>query len=433
VKPRILLVDDDRAFRVSTAALLEAYFEIVEAEDGAAAVEALGRSTFDLMMLDLRMPGIQGIDLVEVLRARGEGVPILMISGYGTVDTAVRALHVGADDFLTKPVEPEELISRARRLIEDRPRLEAEPRATRLLGRSAGIRAVIDDIGRVASSSTTVLITGETGTGKELVARSVHEASPRASKPFVAINSAGLSEGILESQLFGHVRGAFTGADRDAEGLFTAADGGTIFLDEVGDVSPSAQKRLLRVLQEGEVLPVGAVKPHLVDVRVIAATHQDLAESVQANDFREDLYYRLNVFGVHLPPLRDRAEDLPLLVEHFLRSIGVSPGPAVSPLAMRRLLQHAWPGNIRQLFSALESARIRSEGETIHIHHLPPEIRGDESNKVMRYDGRDSAHDERAAVEAALEQAGGAKAEAARLLGMSRTTLWRKLRDLGME
>ena len=431
--PRVLLVDDDRAFRRSTSALLEPEFEVVGAEDGAAAVRALEGGDFDLVMMDVRMPGIQGVDLVEVLRSRGEGVPILMISGFGSVDTAVRALHVGADDFLTKPVEPEELISRARRLIEERPRIGEGGVGSRIQGRTPAIRDVVADVERVAPAHTTVLITGETGTGKEIVARSVHEASRRADGPFVAINSAGLAEGTLESQLFGHVRGAFTGAARDHEGLFVAADGGTIFLDEVGDMSPSAQKRLLRVLEAGEVLPVGSTVPRSVDVRVLAATHRDLADEADAGRFREDLLYRLDVFRIHLPPLRERTEDIPLLVEHYLRSIGAGPGPGVSPSAMRRLLDHSWPGNVRQLFSALESARIRSEGGVIHVHHLPSAVRGSAEEDPVRYPGSHSLEEERTAIRVALQQTGGRKAEAAELLGMSRTTLWRRLKDLEME
>ena len=383
---RILLVDDDRAFRVSTSALLrEEGHRVVEAASGQEGVEALKAGGFDLILLDLRMPGVDGIQIVEVLRRWGEGVPILMISGYGTVETAVKALHTGADDFLTKPVEPDVLTGKVADLLERRPSLEnrRDALAGNLVGRSPGMHEVFEAMKKVAPSDATVLILGETGTGKELVARGIHDGSDRANGPFVAVNCASLAEGLLESELFGHVRGAFTGAVRDKPGLFRAAHGGTLFLDEIGDISSSLQHRLLRVLQEKELTPVGDVRPQKVDVRVLAATHRDLREDMSAGRFREDLYYRLDVFRIRIPPLRSRRTDIPLLVEHFLRGKRASPldaaeggsGPAwtVSPLAMRLLQSHPWPGNVRELFSVLESARIRA-GEAVEsrLSIFPP-------------------------------------------------------------
>jgi DNA-binding NtrC family response regulator len=450
VRARILLVDDDRAFRVSTSTLLqEEGYRVVEVETGQAAVDVLKDGSFDLILLDLRMPGVDGIQIVEVLRCWGEGIPILMISGYGTVETAVKALHTGADDFLTKPVEPDVLTGKVADLLERRPSLgeAGKPSHNRLVGRSQGIAEVVQAVERVAPSDTTVLIQGETGTGKELVAREIHEASRRKDGPFVAVNCGALAESLLESELFGHVTGAFTGAVRDKPGLVQVADGGTLFLDEIGDVSPALQHRLLRVLQEREFTPVGEVKPRAVDVRVLAATHKDLGEEIQTGRFREDLYYRLNVFRIHIPPLRSRKADIPLLVEHFLsqRKVeGHTPhkGDApitVSPLAMRLLQSHPWPGNIRELFSVLESALIRGgEGVRIEAQHLPPEIReakggARQEGDSTRYSQSVPAEAEREAILAALAEAGGVRSVAARRLGMGRTTLWRKMKEYGIE
>lgn len=463
---RILLVDDDRAFRISTSTLLREEGHLVEeAADASQAVEALKQGGFDLILLDLRMPGMGGIDLVEVLRRWGEGTPILMISGFGTVETAVEALHTGADDFLTKPVEPDVLTGKVADLLERRPTLrEGVSRAPGgMVGRAPVMQELFRAMEKVAPSGTTVLIQGETGTGKELVARALHEASGRKGGPFVAVNCGSLSENLLESELFGHVKGAFTGAIKDKPGLFQAAHRGTLFLDEIGDVSPGLQHRLLRVLQEKEFMPVGDVKPRRVDVRVLAATHKDLKVETREGRFREDLYYRLNVFRLDVPPLRERTPDIPLLVEHFLRSrlrggsggesrdtgtegegktAEAGPLPSrVSPLAMRLLQSHDWPGNVRELFSVLESAHIRSQDTgRIEAQHLPRELREGSKNEFRgedeeadRYVPPDSPGAEREAVLAALDEAGGARSRAARILGMSRTTLWRKMKEYGIQ
>ena len=445
VPGRILLVDDDRAFRISTSTLLrEEGYPVVEAANGQEAVEALKGGGFDLILLDLRMPGVDGIQLVEVLRRWGEAIPILMISGFGTVETAVKALHTGADDFLTKPVEPDVLTGKVADLLEKRPSLRdgSPPGPAILVGRCRAVREILRAIEKVAPSTTTVLIQGETGTGKELVARGIHDSSDRASGPFVAVNCASLAEGLLESELFGHMKGAFTGAIRDKPGLFRAAHGGTLFLDEIGDISPGLQHRLLRVLQEKEFIPVGDVKSQKVDVRILAATHRDLKEAISAGDFRQDLYYRLNVFPIEVPPLRERKTDIPLLVEHFLRSrVGASSGRVVSPLAMRLLQAHAWPGNVRELFSVLESALIRAgDGARIEAQHLPPDIRENKTSgeardlgSADRYAMSESPESEREAIVTALKEAGGTRTEAARILGMGRTTLWRKLKEYGID
>jgi two-component system response regulator AtoC len=354
-----------------------------------------------------------------------------MISGYGTVDAAVRALHAGADDFLTKPVEPDVLSTRVRELLERRPSAAAvTPTTHGLIGRSTAMREVFTALHQVAPTDATVLITGETGTGKELVAAAVHEFSPRRGKPFLAVNCGALAAGLLESELFGHLRGAFTGAMRDKTGLFEAADGGTIFLDEIGEVPPPLQLRLLRVLQEREVTRVGDVRARKINVRVVAATNRDLRALVKEGAFREDLFYRLHVFPIRVPALRDRASDIPLLVTTKL-----SAPNAIAPLAMRLLREYAWPGNVRELFAAVESASIRASGARIDAQHLPEEVRAagaEEADAKTRYRAVDDAAEEREAIRAALELTEGAVTRAAELLGMGRTTLWRKMRALGL-
>jgi DNA-binding NtrC family response regulator len=438
---RILVVDDDRVFRLSTAALLRADgHDVHTAAGGQEAVEALRASRFDLVLLDVKMPGTDGIGVVEALRLWGDSIPILMISGFGTVDDAVRALHVGADDFLTKPVEPDLLSERVGELLERRPsaaRLDPAGQEG-MVGRAPAMVELRDALRQVAPTDTTVLITGETGTGKELAAAAVHKLSARRAGPFLAVDCGALADGLLESELFGHVKGAFTGAVKDKAGLFEAAAGGTIFLDEIGGVSFALQQRLLRVLQEREVTRVGAVRPTRVDVRVIAATNRDLRSEVQAGRFREDLFYRLNVFPLTLPPLRERAGDIPLLVEHALNRLGrpATARTSCSPFAMRLLRAHPWPGNVRELFAAVESAIIRAGDRRIEAQHLPPELRVavDQRGDSHRYHaGAVDAHGERAAIAAALEQTGGGLAQAASLLGMGRTTLWRKLKAYGIE
>lgn len=432
---RVLIVDDDRAFRRSTAELLrQEGYDVETAEDAASAGERMGSSVFDLVLLDLRMPGVDGMGVLETLRRRGEDVPILMVSGFGSIDSAVRSLQLGADDFLSKPVDPAVLCGRVSDLLERRPTGDTATGRSGIVGHSPGMKKIFEAIEQVASTDTTVLLQGDTGTGKELVARYLHERSSRASRPFIAVNCAGLSEGLLESELFGHLRGAFTGAIADKIGLFESADGGTLFLDEVGDMSLRLQQRLLRVLQEREVTPVGAVETLAVDVRVIAATHRNLRREVAGGRFREDLFYRLNVFPIRLPPLRERTEDIPLLIERALRRLRERSArelpSAVSPFAMRLLQSHDWPGNVRELFAAVESSAIRAgDAARIEAQHLPAGIRRTDARETTRYQAAAAAADEAAAIRAALEEAAGVRTRAAEMLGMSRTTLWRKMRD----
>lgn len=435
---KILIVDDDRAFGLSTAALLRGEgYDVGLAHDAQDAVAQLRDTRFDLMLADLRMPGLDGIQLVEALRLWGEALPILMISGAGTIDSAVRALHAGAEDFLTKPVEPDVLFARVAEALDRAPRITTLADSFGIVGRSPAIRAVLDSITRVAPTDATVLILGETGTGKELVARAIHRASARADGPFVAVNCASLAEGLLESELFGHVRGAFTGAVRDRVGVFETASRGSILLDEIGDMSLTLQQRLLRVLQEREVVRVGSSRATTVDVRVIASTHRNLHGLVQDGQFRQDLLYRLNVFPISIPPLRDRPEDIPLLVAHGLDHLRARDPRAqrlsVSAFALRALRTHHWPGNVRELLAALETAAITASFQRIEVQHLPIAVREAVATQhEVRYRAPASHDAERSAIIAALEHSGGAVSRAAELLGMGRTTLWRKLKAYGI-
>jgi two-component system response regulator HydG len=434
---RLLLVDDDHGFRLSTSALLrQDGYEVEVAGDGKEAVNALRRQRFDLLLLDLRLPGTDGLRIVEALRLWGEEIPILMISGFGTVEAAVEALHLGADDFLTKPVEPDVLSARIADLLERRPGSLPGSTFAGMIGRSEPMQLVFDAVRRVAPTDTTVLVTGETGTGKELVARAIHAHSARASSNLLTVNCAALPEGLLESELFGHMRGSFTGAVSDKPGLFEAASGGTLFLDEIGDMSLALQQRLLRALEEREVRRIGALRVTAVDVRIIAATHRDLRGAVSSGAFREDLFYRLNVFTIGLPPLRERRADIPLLVESRLAALRRERRRlTASPLAMRMLRGYAWPGNVRELTAALESAAIRADGDRIEAQHLPPELRAASErghSSAERYRTAAPADDERATILAALERAEGNRARAAEMMGMGRTTLWRKMRLYGI-
>ncbi|MBC7894706.1 MAG: sigma-54-dependent Fis family transcriptional regulator [Cytophagaceae bacterium] len=434
---RILVVDDDRTFRRSTCALLRSDgYAADDVEDGQAALEALREQRYDLMLLDLRMPGIDGLQLIEALRIRGHGIPVLMISGFGTVDLAVRSLHLGADDFLTKPVEPDVLSNRVAELLERRPSVARPGRPSpEIIGRSSAIRETLHKVDRVAPTETTVLITGETGVGKELVARAVHRLSPRAQGLFLAVNCGALAESLLESELFGHVKGSFTGAVRDRIGVIESAQGGTLFLDEVGEMSLGLQQRLLRVLQEREVTRVGAIRPVAVDIRVVAATNKDLQALIRAGRFREDLYYRLAVFTLDVPPLRERSEDIPLLVQHAIDRLRARVPQwgdlSCSPFALRALRAFDWPGNVRHLLGAIESAAVLAGGQRIEMQHLPTEVRETlDGPSQPRYRAPGDGDEERARIRWALERSEGSLTRAADLLGMGRTTLWRKLKAM---
>jgi DNA-binding NtrC family response regulator len=450
---RILIIDDDRAFRVGTGALLtDEGYDVTAVESGEAGLAALEEDRFDLVLLDLRMEGMSGLEVLEQVRAGGSRIPVVMLTGYATVDTAVEALKRGANDYLTKPCDNDHLRAKIRTTLA-RHRLPPGEGTSRITATSEEMRGVLEAIAKVAPTDATVLVRGATGTGKELVARAIHESSPRADRAFLPVNCSALAEGVLESELFGHARGAFTGAVADRRGVFEEASGGTIFLDEIGDVSPAMQAKLLRVLQEREVTPVGTARPVQVDVRVIAATHQDLERLVEEDRFRSDLYFRLKVFQVVLPDLRDRPDDIPSLVssavERWNRQVR-DPERRVTgwtPEAEAALLAYDWPGNVRELMAAVEHACINAQGGEIGVADLPGEILGGgrdtEGRATAGRDGADPAADsrryqapdpesERRAIIEALRKAEGNRTRAAADLGMGRTTLWQKLKAYGI-
>jgi DNA-binding NtrC family response regulator len=447
-RPRILIVDDDRAFRVGTGALLaDEGYDVEAVPGGAAGLARLREESFDMVLLDLRMEGRTGLSVLEELRGAGNDIPVLMLTGYATVDSAVAALKLGADDYLTKPCDNQLLRAKIRSILARREPVLG-PGGSRLAGTSPRLREVRRAIARVAPTESTVLLRGATGTGKELIARALHEESPRRSQPFLAVNCSSLSEGILESELFGHARGSFTGAVQDRKGLFEEASGGTLFLDEVGDVSAGMQSKLLRVLQEREVVRVGTSRTVPVDVRVIAATHRDLEAMVEDGSFRKDLYFRLKVFQIRVPELRERVEDIGALAAAAVARWNERSEPSrritgVSEEALELMRGYDWPGNVRELMGAVEYAAIVSEGGRILAHHLPEEIReaaalaapaGGErrdegrGGESRRYVAPDAAS-EREAILQALEEAKGNRTRAAAALGMGRTTLWQKLKE----
>ncbi|MBF0513123.1 MAG: sigma-54-dependent Fis family transcriptional regulator [Desulfovibrionaceae bacterium] len=452
--PSLLVVDDDPGHLAMLTTLIRGWGYATEgAHSGEAAVETALRRPFDLILMDVRMAGISGIEALRAVKASNPAIPILIMTAYSTVESAVEALKAGAYDYLTKPLDFDVLrLSLARAL--EHAGLRKENEALRrelgqaegvgLIGASRAMRRVLDMVAMIAPSEATVLISGETGSGKELVARAIHKASARASGPLVAVNCAALAESLLESELFGHEKGAFTGAERRREGRFKQADGGTVFLDEIGEVSAAMQLRLLRVLQEREVVRVGGNETLPVDVRVLAATNRDLRALVADGRFRQDLYYRLNVVALHLPPLRERAGDIPLLAAHFLQKYGAKNKKNVqgfTPAAMDCLLRHPWPGNVRELENAVERAVVLSTGAIAGERELPPELLAGVAVTAPAAQNPVGAaaalpvmlleDAEKIAVLAAMREAEGNKSQAARMLGVTRKTLHAKLRKYG--
>ena len=395
----VLVVDDKEMMRDSVGATLQrAGLGVVTATDGNAAIESIARRRPDAVVTDLRMPGMTGLELLEKIRAIDEDLPVVLMTAYGAVETAVQAIKLGAFDYLTKPFEGDELVVAVKRAIEHGRlvrenallRRAGEEGAApggagrmrgldRLVGTSAAMRRVREQVMAVAESAGTVLVYGESGTGKEVVARAIHDLSPRASEPFLAVNCAALSESLLESELFGHEKGAFTGAERLRKGRFELADGGTLLLDEISEVSTQVQAKLLRVLQERSFERVGSSISIGVDVRVIATSNRDLPKAVARGEFRQDLFFRLNVLPIHLPPLRDRLEDVPALAEHFLRIIAereARPGRRFDDAAMAALMSYSWPGNVRELQNICERAAVLSRSEVIGRDLVEPWLGG---------------------------------------------------------
>jgi len=386
IRQRVLVVDDKENMRRLVVRILADAFEVEEADDGARALALVATRAYDVVVTDIRMPGADGFELLAAVKARAPATEVVLMTGYATVQDAVRAMKQGAFDYLEKPFDPDAALAvvqraAARKRLGDDARLAAPPGDEdafhALVGRSAPMRGVYRLLEKAAAVDATVLLAGETGTGKELAARAIHYHSPRKERRFVPVNCGALPAELVESELFGHARGAFTGAAAAKPGLFQEAEGGTIFLDEVGELPLPAQVKLNRVLQEKEIRRVGETQATAVNVRVVAATHRDLKEEVRAGRFREDLFYRLNVFSVTLPPLRERSEDVPLLAAHFLEKHARALRRTLrgfSPDAMRLLAGHAWPGNVRELENVVERAVAIAGGELVEADDLPPDV-----------------------------------------------------------
>ena len=451
-KARILIVDDERGIRALCSEVLRRAGHAVEVADThGAGLAAAAASPFDLIFCDINLPDRDGLSMLPVLLEREPRPTIILMTGFPSVETAVRGMKLGARDYLTKPFTPDELrLVCDRALTEDAMRREnaALRRAlaySNLVGRSPAMRQLEDTVAKVAGTDVTALIYGESGTGKELVARALHYEGQRASKPFIPVNCGALVDTLLESELFGHVRGAFTGAEQAKQGLFVAASGGTLFLDEIAELPLALQPKLLRVLQDGEIKPVGGVEPSKVDMRVIAATNRNLQEAVAAGAFREDLFYRLNVITIEVPPLRERREDIPLLAQHFAAESARRARrgcPDISAHAMDWLSAQPWPGNVRQLENAVERAVVLATGNLLDVDDFRPRTPPAAAAAPQSSPSSDNAGPkellsldelERIHILRVLDACGGQKTRASAVLGINRTTLWKKLRQYGIE
>jgi len=450
---RILLIDDDAGLRRSLALILgDAGYEVLQAEDGEAGLNAALEHRPDLILCDVRMPRLDGLGFLQRYGESGGDALVLVMTAYGSLELAIEAMKRGAYDYLPKPFGADEVLLTVRKAEEReqlrkeigrlRQEVQVDRRFGEIIAGSGAMRKALDVVEKVARHTSTVLITGASGTGKELVARLIHRESPRATAPFLPVNCGGIPEQLLESEFFGYVKGAFTGADRDRGGLFEAADNGTLFLDEVGELPATLQVKLLRALQEGEVRRVGATETRRVNVRVIAATNKDLEEAVEAGEFRQDLYYRLAVVPIHLPSLRARREEIPELAHHLLAKHGVRLGveiDGIEPAAMELLLAYPWPGNIRELENVLERALVLTEGPRITVEDLPEAVRRPapegpasmadaDDLSVKRHGARLEKH----LIQLALDRTGGNKTQAADLLELSPRALRYKIQEYGI-
>ncbi|HUH06123.1 MAG TPA: sigma-54 dependent transcriptional regulator [Kofleriaceae bacterium] len=448
---RILVIDDERGIRSLCGDVLRRagyHVEVADTGNGGLAAAAAGLP-FDLVFCDINLPDTDGVTVLGQLLQRNPAPTVILITAYPSVDTAVRGMKLGARDYVTKPFTPDELRMTAERAIaEDAMRREnAELRQTlaygNLVGRSPAMQALYETVRKVARSDATVLITGESGTGKELVARALHYEGQRASKPFVPVNCGALVESLLESELFGHVRGAFTGAEQPKRGLFVAASSGTLFLDEIGELPLQLQPKLLRALQDGEIKPVGGVDATMVDVRLVAATNRDLRQGVAQGTFREDLYYRLNVITIEVPALRERREDIALLAHYFAERgavRAVQARPEISDEALEWLSAQAWPGNVRELENAVERAVVLASGPTLGVEDFQPRGRAAMPLSPMSAEAAPPPDEmaslddvEKGHILRVLSACQGQKTRASAILGINRTTLWKKLRQYGIE
>jgi two-component system response regulator HydG len=448
---RVLIVDDDEAHAEALAEGLEIDgFVCRIAPSGLAGVELASEQSFDAVLTDLVMHDLSGIEVLKEVRRLQPDAVVLLITGHGSLETAIDAMREGAADYLQKPVRLAELRTRLSKALEAsslrRENVELRRQIDKrfgfegIVGHSPAMQRVFEILVQVSATNATVLVLGESGTGKELVARAIHANSPRRERRFVAVNCAALSEGLIESELFGHVKGAFTGAVAAKEGRIVYADGGTLFLDEVGDMPLATQAKLLRVLETREVQPVGGNTLQRVDIRLVAATNRDLRRMVREGTFREDLLFRLQVVAVELPPLRQRAGDVPLLVEHFLVELAAQHGRAVrgiAPEARAALVRYEWPGNVRELRNVVENMVLLARGDVLELEDVPEGVREGAAESHARADGyrlagRSLSDVERDLIEANLELAGGNREKAARILGMGERTLYRKLKEYGL-
>jgi DNA-binding NtrC family response regulator len=444
----ILVVDDDADMReLAQDVLKDRGHQVTTAGSGEEAFKCLAEADYFVVLTDLRMKGMQGLELLAQIKRDYPDINVILMTGFGSVETAVEAMKHGASDYLTKPVKKDELVRVVERVLREtalrrevnrlRKEVHKEYSFHQILGKSKAIQAVFELIRRVADSPTNVLITGESGTGKELVAKAIHYNSSRKEAPFVPVNCAAIPEQLLESELFGHMRGAFTDAKTDKRGLFEEAQKGTLFLDEISELPLMLQAKILRAIQEREIRRVGATKPVSVDVRIIAATNLNLGEEVKHKRFREDLYYRLNVIELKLPPLRERLEDIPLLVAAFLKKCSEAAGKeikGVSESALAMLMDYAWPGNVRELENVIERAVTLTRGEKVSPDDLPLAVQGARGDRRVLDEAAEKSlplHEiEKEYIKKILDKTGGNKYQAAHALGIDRKTLYRKLAEI---
>jgi two-component system response regulator HydG len=447
MKPSVMVIDDLDSARQMVKRALSRSYDVYDFASVAEALPALDRAPFDCVVTDLRMPGIDGLEGLKRFHAKIPELPVVIVTAFATVETAVEAMKAGAFDYLKKPFEPEELELLVGRAVEHM-RLRRENQQLRsaldgtfsvqgIVGRSAAMRDLVSILERVAPTDVPILVEGESGTGKDMVARALHGMSKRAAGPYIALNMSAIPENLAESELFGHEKGSFTGADAARAGFFAEAEGGTLFLDEIGLLPLTLQAKLLRVLQDGDYMPVGSRRARKANVRVVCATNEDLKRNVESGKFREDLYYRIRVVPLRLPPLRERKEDIPLLVEHLVKKHALRLGrPPLRPdaEAMRALLDHPWPGNVRELEHALERALLLARGDALTLGDLPPELKAPEGDHDHGEGGYRNARDawEKRYFQDLLDEAGGSVAKAADLAGLHRSTLYEKLARMGL-
>jgi len=447
---RILIIDDEENFRHMLSVILrKERYEVETASNGEEGLQRMAVSTFDQILCDIRMPQMDGMEFLNEAQKMGMDIPIIMMSAYGTVDTAIKAMKIGAYDYISKPFKPDEIILTLKK-AEERERLrkenellrkevEKEYSFTNIVSKNEKMQKIFEVIKKVAQYKSTILITGESGTGKELVARALHYNSDRSQRPFIAVNCGAIPENLLESELFGHVKGAFTDAIRTKKGLFEEADGGTLFLDEIGELPLQLQVKLLRVLQDGEIRRVGESKSMQIDVRIVTATVKDLTKEVNEGRFREDLFYRLNVLPIHIPPLRERKEDVPLLINHFVSKYSQSMNKNVAgihPRALDAMMSYHWYGNVRELENTIERAIVLTDGENIELENLPVEIQDFRDGIRLAPPAEEEYSIKKASrflemnlIKKALKKTKGNHTQAARLLEISHRALLYKIKE----